>query len=102
MNLIDEDTMWDILYEVVSSHKDGNPVASNFVRKICNYITENTKESVATEDIRDSVFAGFDYYNSYVKEKQIKLPLISSDEYQMTELMLNAAIELILEGRNAN
>ena len=100
MNLIKESAMWDILYSIVSSYTTGTPIASKFVRQICDFITQNAEGPVATEDIRDSVFAGFDYYNSYVKERSIELPLISREEYMMTELMLNAAIELVLEGRN--
>lgn len=99
MNVLSDDEMWNLLFEVISNHQAGEPVASKIVKSSCNYLTNNCKDGLSTEDICDSVLGCFDYYNSYVKERNVDMQLITKNEYDMTVLMLNAAINLILEGK---
>lgn len=100
MNKFSDDVMWDLLFNVLSEHETGSPIASKLVRSACDHLTANNDGIISTEDICDSVLGLFDYYNDYVKERNVKLHLITQDEYDMTILMLNAAIGLVLEGDN--
>ena len=54
---------------------------------------------MSTEDICDSVLGFFDYYNNYIDERNVEMHKITQNEYDMTVLMLNSAINLILEER---
>ena len=99
MNVISDDKMWDFLYDILSNHKKEDPVTSKFVKLSCDYLTNEYDGELSTEDICDSVLGCFDYYNDYVKEKNMQLKQITKSEYDMTILMLNAAIGLILEER---
>ena len=100
MNKLSDDVMWDLLFNVLSNHETGSPIASKLVRSSCDYLTNNNDGEISTEDICDSVLGLFDYYNDYIKERNVNLQLITQSEYDMTVLMLNAAINLILEGKN--
>lgn len=97
MNLISEDVMWDLIFNIILDHKSGDPIASKIVRASCDYLSKNVKDGCSTEDICDSVLSCFDFYNDYVDQKNIDLKKISKPEYDMTVIMLNAAINLILE-----
>lgn len=99
MNKISDDVMWDLLFDILSNHSAGQPIASELVRSSCNYLTKNSQEELSTEDICDSVLGFFDYYNNYVEERNVKMKKITQNEYDMTVLMLNAAINLVLEER---
>ena len=100
MNQLSDDIMWDLLFDVLSDHEIGTPIASKLVKSSCDYLTINSENGMSTEDICDSVLGLFDYYNDYIKERNIKLQPITQNEYDITVLMLNAAINLILEGNN--
>lgn len=99
MNQLSDDVMWDLLFDVLSNYETGAPIASKLVRSSCDYLTENNEKEISTEDISDSVLGLFDYYNDYVKEHNVNMQLITQNEYDMTVLMLNSAINLILEGK---
>lgn len=99
MNIISDDIMWDFLYDILSNYKKEDPIASKLVKLSCDYLTNTYNGEISTEDICDSVLACFDYYNDYIKEKNMQLKQITKSEYDMTVLMLNAAIGLILEER---
>jgi len=98
MNLISEDVMWDIMYDIISSYQEGDSISAAFVKKICDYITNETEGYISADDIYESISSGFDYYNSYIREKSINLPSISEQEYMSTKLMLEAAIDLVMNG----
>ena len=100
MNKLTDDVMWDLLFDVLSEHKTGEPITSKLVRSSCNYITKNSKDGMSTDDICDSVLGLFDYYNNYIEERGVNLQPITKDEYDMTVLMLNAAIFIVKEGNN--
>lgn len=100
MNKLSDDVMWDLLFNVLSNHETGSQIASKLVKSSCNYLTNNNDGKISTEDICDSVLGLFDYYNDYVKERNVNLQLITQSEYDMTILMLNAAVNLVLEGYN--
>lgn len=97
MNVLSEDVMWDLLFDVLSNHQTGDPIASKIVKSSCNYLSNNCEDGLSTEDICDSVLGCFDYYNDYIKERNVNMQPITKNEYDMTVLMLNAAINLILE-----
>lgn len=100
MNKISDDVMWDLLFDILSNHNHGEPIASKLVKSSCDYlVSKNSQEELSTEDICDSVLGFFDYYNNYVEERNVKMQKITQNEYDMTVLMLNAAINLVLEER---
>lgn len=100
MNKLADDVMWDLLFDILSEHKAGEPIASKLVRSSCNYLTKNSHDGISTEDICDSVLGLFDYYNKYIEERSVNLQPITKDEYDMTVLMLNAAVFIVKEGNN--
>lgn len=99
MNQLSDDTMWDLLFDVLSDYEKGTPITSKLVKVSCDYLTNNSNDGMSTEDICDSVLGFFDYYNSYVDERNVEMHKITQNEYDMTVLMLNSAINLILEER---
>ena len=99
MNQLSDDTMWDLLFNVLSDYEKGTPIASKLVKVSCDYLTNNSKDGMSTDDICDSVLGFFDYYNNYIDERNVEMHKITQNEYDMTVLMLNSAINLILEER---
>ena len=99
MNQLSDDTMWDLLFDVLSDYEKGTPSTSKLVKVSCDYLTNNSNDGMSTEDICDSVLGFFDYYNNYIDERNVEMHKITQNEYDMTVLMLNSAINLILEER---
>lgn len=99
MNQLSDDTMWDLLFNVLSDYEKGTPITSKLVKVSCDYLTNNSSDGMSTDDICDSVLGFFDYYNNYIDERNVEMHKITQNEYDMTVLMLNSAINLILEER---
>lgn len=99
MNQLSDDIMWDLLFSVLSDYEKGTPIISKLVKVSCDYLTNNSNDGMSTDDICDSVLGFFDYYNNYIDERNVEMHKITQNEYDMTVLMLNSAINLILEER---
>lgn len=84
--------MLSIVFETIKENP-GDETAITIMQKCCDKIVEkNNGRNIDTQEICDDVCNTMDYYNDFVKEKKLTLPIIGNHYYNMVVIVLNAII----------
>ena len=87
----------DVLKDNSTSFEVSKELCSKVITKIGDRVTGDTV--VDTQEICDDIFACFDYYNDFVKSKNIDVALIEDRDYDNVVLGINFAVEVIKNGK---
>lgn len=91
MILLDDVEMANIIFLTIQQHKVGeNKIVTDLIKTSLKKIQK--KDIQDTQDICDTVIECFDFYNDFVKEKNMNLPLIQESSYDMIVTLLNNII----------
>ena len=96
--VLTEDDMFNIVFYTIQKNP-GELTAMTLMRNVCQVITDKAKGGIDTQEICDDVLNCFDYYNDFIKEKKMNLPVIGETYYNMVVVVLNALIGEILNDR---
>lgn len=96
--VLNQNDMRHIVFSTIND-KPGEKTATTLMRYSCAKIVEKANGPIDTQEICDDVLECMDYYNDFVKEKNIKAPIIGDHYYNMVVIVLNALIGEILNER---
>lgn len=95
MILTDEEEFAIILASIRDYRQGENDIAILIVEKVCTQIFHSVDEQISTQDVYDEILECFEYYNTFVKEKNIDLQLIDDGIYDLVEFYLNEIVKEI-------
>ena len=93
MLLSDEEHFAIVLSAIRDYVPNETDIAILIVEKVSNQLLNLTNEQFSTQDIYDEVVECFDFYNDFVKEKNIDLKTIGDEIYELVLMYLNAIVE---------
>lgn len=96
--VLTEDDMFNIVFATIQQ-KPGEKTALELMRNTCQAITDKAQGGIDTQEICDDVLNCFDYYNDFINDKNLNLPVIGETYYNMVVVVLNALIGEILNER---
>lgn len=99
--VLNENDMYNIVFQTIQQ-KPGDKTAMVLMKNSCNMITKKNQGIIDTQEICDDVLCCFDYYNDFINEKKLNLPIIGETYYNMVVVVLNALIGEILNEKESN
>lgn len=99
--LLTEQEHFVIILSAIRDYKRGeNDIAILIVQKVSQQIIDSVTESFSTQDIYDEVAECFNFYNDFVREKNVDLKLIDDSLYELIKEYLNTIIKEEYNGGN--
>lgn len=92
MLLTDEEHFTIILSAIRDYQPGENDIAILIVEKISKQIINSVDEQFSTQDIYDEVEECFDFYNAFIKEKNVDLKPIEEGFYELVKEYLNMIV----------
>lgn len=86
----------NIVFATIREYKSGeNDISILIFTKVCQLIIQKKAQfdHIDTQDIYDNTKECFDFYNAFIKEHNLELPLIPSEHYDLVVEMCNKAIK---------
>ena len=99
--VLNENDMYNIIFKTIQQ-KPGEKTAITLIRNTFDVIVKKNKDVIDTQEICDDVLNCFDYYNSFVKEKRMNLPIIGDTYYNMVVIVINALVGEMLNEKRSN
>lgn len=94
MNLIPDSQIFKIISNTIALQSKRNAdVVLVITTHTLAYLKDNCKNDIQRENIFDSIFACFDYYNSFIKKNCLNLPKITQEDYNKIKNEYMAAEE---------
>ena len=97
--VLNENDMYNIIFKTIQQ-KPGELTAMTLMRNACQAITDKVEGGIDTQEICDDVLNCFDYYNDFIKEKKMNLPIVGETYYNMVVVVINALVGEILNERD--
>ena len=92
--LLSDEEHFAIILSAIRDYTPGeNDVAILIVEKVSSQLSNLVNEQFSTQDIYDEVVECFDFYNDFIKEKQIELKTINEELYELVLTYLNMVVE---------
>jgi len=89
--VLDENDMYNIIFHTIQQ-KPGEKTAMVLMRNVFNMIVKKNQGIIDTQEICDDVLNCFDYYNDFVNEKNLIVPIIGETYYNMVVVVINALV----------
>ena len=93
--VLNENDFYNIIFQTIQQ-KPGEKTAMVLMRNTCDMIVKKNQGEIDTQEICDDVLKCMDYYNDFINEKKMNLPIIGETYYNMVVVVLNALIGEIL------
>ena len=82
--LLSDEEHFAIILSAIRDYTPGeNDIAILIVEKVSSQLSDLIDKQFTTQDIYDEVVECFDFYNDFIKEKQIKLKTINEELYEL-------------------
>lgn len=82
-----------IILSAIRDYKPNeNDIAILIVEKVCNQISKTVDTQIDTQDIYDEVAECFDFYNDFIKERNVDLKEIDDGFYELVKEYLNIIV----------
>lgn len=92
--LLSNEKQFDILLSTIYDYQEGvNDIPILMVQKICQQLIQSIDKQTDTQEIYDTVVDCFDFYNDFIKEKNVDLQPIEDGFYDLVELYINDIIK---------
>lgn len=92
--LLTDEEHFAIILSAISDYTPGeNDIAILIVEKVSTQLSHLVDKQFSTQDIYDEVVECFDFYNDFVKEKNIDLKIIVDEMYELVLEYLNMIVE---------
>ena len=89
--VLSEDDMYNIIFKTIQQ-KPGEKTAMTLIRNTFDIIIKKNQSVIDTQEICDDVLNCFDYYNDFIQEKQMNLPIVGETYYNMVVIVINALV----------
>ena len=89
MILTDQQRMVLILNTIKQYNKDENDIGILLVQNISKILSNIIDAPITTEDIFHEIEESFDFYNDFIKDKNVDLPLIKEEMKDVVVYYLN-------------
>ena len=92
--LLSEEEHFTIVLSAIRDYIPGeNDIAILIVEKVSNQIINSVSDEFSTQDIYNEVAECFDFYNDFIREKNIDLKIIEDGFYELVSQYLNIIVE---------
>ena len=83
-----------IILSAIRDYQPGeNDIPILIVEKVCNQIPNSVDNQINTQDIYNEVEECFNFYNDFIKEKNVNLKTIEEGYYELVKEYLNIIVE---------
>lgn len=83
-----------IILSAIRDYQPGeNDIPILIVEKVCNQIPNSVDNQISTQDIYNEVEECFNFYNDFIKEKNVNLKTIEEGYYELVKEYLNIIVE---------
>ena len=97
--LLTDVEMANIVFLAIQQHKNNeNRIVTDIVGLTVRQILKKDIQITDVQDVCDTVLECFDLYNSFIKERNISLPLINDEAYNMIVDVLNNILGEMING----
>lgn len=93
MILTDQQRMVLILNTIKQYNKDENDIGILLVQNVSKMLSDIIDTPITTEDIFYEIEESFDFYNDFIKDKNVDLPLIKEEMKDVVVYYLNTIIK---------
>ena len=93
MILTDQQRMVLILNTIKQYNKDENDIGILLVQNVSKMLSNIIDAPITTEDIFYEIEESFDFYNDFIKDKNVDLPLIEEEMKDVVVYYLNTIIK---------
>ena len=92
--LLSDEEHFSLILEAIRDYTPGeNDIGILIVEKVSTQLRKLVSKQFSTQDIYDEVAECFDFYNDFVREKQIDLKTIEEGMYELVMEYLNMIVE---------
>lgn len=89
--VLNEDDMFQIVFDTIRENP-GEKTAITLMKNSCKTIIKKNNGPIDTQEICDDVLNCMTYYNDFINEKGMNLPVIGDTYFNMVVIVLNALI----------
>ena len=83
-----------IILSAIRDYQPGeNDIPILIVEKVCNQIPNSVDNQISTQDIYNEVEECYNFYNDFIKEKNVNLKVIEEGYYELVKEYLNIIVE---------
>lgn len=83
-----------IILSAIRDYQTGeNDIPILIVEKVCNQIPNSVDNQISTQDIYNEVEECYNFYNDFIKEKNVNLKVIEEGYYELVKEYLNIIVE---------
>ena len=99
MNILSISEETNIVFKAIRAYKPKensifNLLSSNIYEGIVNKLNKEDIH-ISTQDIYDTFSECFSHYNAFVQQKEMDLPILNSDHYEMLLSIINDIVDEI-------
>ena len=92
--LLSDDERFIIVFSAIRDYEPENTdIGILIVEKVSNQILNCVDNQITTQEIFDEIIETFNYYNDFVREKDIDLKLIPDEMVDLVEYYMNEVIK---------
>lgn len=92
--LLSDEEQFNIILTTIYDYQEGvNDIAIIMVEKICSQLIDSINQPTDTQEIYDIIIECFDFYNDFIKEKNINLKPIEDGFYELVEIYINDIVK---------
>lgn len=97
--MLSDEEHFNIILNAIRDYQEGtNDIAILLIEKSVIQL-KHYKEQTDTQEIYDEIVEIFNFYNLFVKEKKIDLPIVTDGYYDLALMYLNEAQEQLMESQ---
>lgn len=82
-----------IILTSIRNYTKGKDIYTLITEEVCRIILLKNDSKISTQDIYDDITECFDFYNSFIAEKNMDLPSIPDGAYDLVLAYLNNLLE---------
>ena len=97
--MLSDEEHFNIILNAIRDYQEGtNDIAILLIEKSVIQL-KHYKEQTDTQEIYDEIVEIFNFYNLFIKEKKIDLPIVTDGYYDLALMYLNEAQEQLMESQ---
>lgn len=100
VELLTDVDMANIIFLTIQKHNGSNTIATDIVDLVVQKMIAKKDSIDSTQDICDTILECFDLYNAFINEKNMDLPCINDESYDLVVDVLNNIIGEMIENGN--
>lgn len=87
--ILNRNDKFAIILKSIRSYNSDSDIYTIITEEACNKMITSINTTVDTQQIYDEIVDCFNLYNDFVREKEMDLPLIAAEAYDLVRAYLN-------------